>query len=1490
MGGGSWVRLSPDKGSHLVTAGAGKAKSVGRVGDGNKRIQDAVSSGTKSGERCDRFEPVLDSGNLSIKAEATDKPQKTNLSRRGDKSSLSTEEKLKLEKPRPASGTTSAPVSMAVLDDAASSNADVDPLARLECGESGGKSVSVGLSVSSSETSNSVMPSGIDESLSKRGGESSSVTWGELPRLVESNRRKKSWVAGAVRAARSLEQAFLGFLGIDPLAGFKKELDKINALETEARQLSKGITPEQFKTDPKLRQEVTKAFRLKTAEFKQRLEQGETLEDIRPEAYAIAREAARLVTGMRPYDVQVLGALAMDSGYVAEMKTGEGKTLTEVLPVYLNALAGKGVHVVTVNETLAKRDKEWMGPVYEMLGLSTGLVLESMSPEEKRKGYGADVTYITNQTLGFDYLRDRKAVDPAQKVQRPPFFALVDEVDEVLIDEARTPLIISERSKPAADEYRVFADVVASLKPGIHYKVDRKTHSAWLTENGQNWVENELTIIDAGEHLKRLDASARWAQKVLALSAEGGSGFLEQATRTIKERMLFCNRLWGDDVGKEQAYKALLESWARSRMSNKKVALEQLEDVAKGFEEPVNVPPADIYAAYVDLMEARETQAIAASLKENKTEVLATANRVLGDYKTEYKKYEHILHQATKMREYLSAEDEAKSALDAYTAREPGLWSRIRDSLTGHTDEGKPQFVQSVERELERKLEKARKAREEFGRTFEHYSLYPHILAEDTGELLAGFGIDDPEQQVLMAQVLDRWQSKPPEDPEEGYQELIRALGKEEDLSPGLRESVWKTASGLWEAYHRQSRIPYLQKALEAQALFRKGKDYTVEDGEVKIIDEFKGRISEGRRYNNGLHQALEAKEGLAIKPEQRPTASITYPNLFRRYPRLAGMSGTAKTSEEEFLKLYGLKVVQIPTNKPVARVDEPDVVFRTAEEKFQAVVDEVRRCFLEGQPVLVGTRSVEVNRYLSALLWKAGIPNQALNAESVKGNTEEENRILAGAGRSGMVTVATNMAGRGVDIKPDLVNFKKLAITVAQATYDGKPVVVDLDDRKQAEELASWLTMSNRQTSQQIGELYGLAEGEIPVDQRGLPDKELSGFQDPGKQARLVELKKQLIPYRIVEDDAIKPPRAGEVVIRVAPRGWDESEGVLHLKGEDYPTGGLMVIGTERHFSRRIDDQLIGRSGRQGDPGRSRFFLSLDDELLRVYGGSALRRVFDALGVKAGEGISDKKLDKFIAKAQKAVENVNYSMRENTTKYDQVLNKHRELFYDLREQVVAAADSKSGFDLPATIVDWAAQTVVRKLTADYLPPSGSYKAEDVNAALREVCKDLELPPVQLTHHGKISSKRLEELISGRLSELYTKAHEALGQVNAGSVPSPRTDPKARLNLFIRKNVLMTMDHAWTDHLEEMDNLKDALMRGMQVVYAGEEGENSPVYYSQSMEPIDKYRAQAFYVFRSLIYKVQEEVTRRVLGGILREAQAEGRGLNPPAAPRSEVA
>ena len=817
---------------------------------------------------------------------------------------------------------------------------------------------------------------------------------------------------------------------IDPI------VRKIEALEEEY----KGLTDAQLQA--------------KTAEFKERYQKGETLDDLLPEAFATCREAADRVLGLRPYRVQLIGGVILHQGRIAEMKTGEGKTLVATLPAYLNALSGEGVHIVTVNDYLAKRDSDWMGKVYRFLGLTVGLVIHGVDPVGKKAAYNADITYGTNNEFGFDYLRDNMAIYKAELMQRGHAFAIVDEVDSILIDEARTPLIISGMGEQSTQLYTLADNFAASLKGLVKATVDDK--------------EEEADDIDA-------DYVVNEKARAVTLTARG---------------------------------------------------------IAKA-EKAFNV--------------------------EN---------------------------------------------------------------------------------------------------------------------------LSDPENTTL--------------------------------------------------SHH-------INQAIRARGLMKRDIDYVVKDGEVIIVDEFTGRLMYGRRYNDGLHQAIEAKEKVTVARESKTLATITFQNYFRLYRKLSGMTGTALTEEEEFNATYQLDIVEVPTNKPLIRVDHPDEVYKNTTGKYHAIVRQIAACHEKGQPVLAGTTSIEKSEVLSKLLTKQGIKHNVLNAK----NHEKEAEIVAQAGKFGAVTVATNMAGRGTDIM-----------------LGGN--VEFLADAKLK------------------------SEGYSPDD---TPDEYEKRW--PGT---LAEIKEQV---------------------------KDEHEEVVEL-------GGLYVLGTERHESRRIDNQLRGRSGRQGDPGESRFYLSLEDDLMRLFNTQLVARVM-AKGMPEGEPIEAKSVSKGVRTAQKAVESRNFEIRKNVLKYDDVMNKQRTVIYAERQAVLKGEDihedilkfiddtvlsyikgANKGSDKPK---DWDWEGLFKALNAVYPIAVDPEAAKDAVSKLK----------------GDKAIVALQELIVSDAKDQYADFEAKLGEEG--------------LRQLERRVVLAVLDRKWREHLYEMDYLKDGIgLRGM-----------------GQRDPLVEYQREGYQMYNSMIEAIKEE-------------------------------
>ena len=777
----------------------------------------------------------------------------------------------------------------------------------------------------------------------------------------------------------------------------------------------------------------------KTAEFRRRLEEGEALDALLPEAFATVREASRRVMGMRHYDVQLIGGMTLHEGRIAEMKTGEGKTLVATASVYLNALPGKGVHVVTVNDYLASRDAEWMGKLYRFLGLTIGVVVAGQPPEEKRAAYQADITYGTNNEFGFDYLRDNMAFSIEDKVQRGLNYAIVDEVDSILIDEARTPLIISGAAEDSSKLYQAVNDLVPSLEKG---EVD------------------------------------------------------------------------------------------------------------------------------------------------------------------------------------------------------------------------------------------------------------------EAGEASGDFTIDEKSRQVELT-----------ESGHEKVEELLLGRGL---LQEG--ESLYSAAN--------LSLLHHVHSALRAHHLFQKDVDYIVQGGQVVIVDEHTGRTMPGRRWSEGLHQAIEAKEGLKIQAESQTLASTTFQNYFRLYENLAGMTGTADTEAFEFRQIYGLDVVVIPPNKPIQRIDYNDLVYLTQEEKFHAIIDEIKDVTSEGRPVLVGTASIEASELLSMLLKKARIDHKILNAKQ----HESEAQIIAQAGRPGAVTIATNMAGRGTDI-----------------VLGG-----------------NW-------------------------------EHEVAGLDNPSE----------------------------EEVARIKAEWTERHTQVLDA-------GGLHIVGTERHESRRIDNQLRGRAGRQGDPGSSRFFLSLEDNLMRIFAPERVKNLMQAMGMKKGEAIEHRMVSNAIEKSQRKVEGRNFDMRKTLLEYDDVANDQRTVIYDQRNEVMASNDISE-------MVDTIRADVVDALISEFIPPKSMPEQWDVAGLEAQLQSEMAVDlPVQkwLEEDNKLYEENLRQKILDAIVAEYRSKEEIAGA--------------EAMRKFEKQVFLQVLDTLWKEHLSNMDHLRRGIhLRG----------------YAQK-NPKQEYKREAFNLFETMLDTMKRDVAR----------------------------
>ena len=833
-------------------------------------------------------------------------------------------------------------------------------------------------------------------------------------------------------------------------------VDKVEALEDEYRAL----------TDAQLR--------AKTDEFKERYAQGESLDDLLPEAFATVREAADRVLGLRPYRVQLVGGVVLHQGRIAEMKTGEGKTLVATLPAYLNALTGKGVHIVTVNDYLAKRDSEWMGKVHRFLGLKVGLIIHGLNTKERQEAYAADITYGTNNEMGFDYLRDNMCIYSSELVQRGHAFAIVDEVDSILIDEARTPLIISGQGEKSTQLYDMAEMLVSRMRKRVVAEVDAKEEES-ETEEADYIVDEKA--------------------KTATLTARG---------------------------------------------------------IAKAEE------------------------------------------------------FFHL------------------------------------DNLS------------------------------------------------------------DPENSTI--------------------------------------------------SHH-------INQAIKAHGVMKRDIDYVVKDGEVIIVDEFTGRLMFGRRYSAGLHQAIEAKEHVSVNSENKTLATITFQNYFRLYGKLSGMTGTAMTEQEEFGTIYNLDIIEIPTNRPVARIDHHDSVYKTMEGKYRAVIAQVKECHEKGQPVLVGTVSIEKNETLSRLLTREGIRHNVLNAK----NHEKEAEIVAQAGKLGAVTVATNMAGRGTDI-----------MLGGNAEYLAK---ADLVKAGYSEEVITDATGYAETDNQEILE------------------------------ARALFAERMAYHKSIISQEAEK--------VRAA--------------------GGLFIIGTERHDSRRIDNQLRGRAGRQGDPGESRFYISLEDDLMRLFGGERIQNMMEKISLDEDTPLESKMLTKAIENSQTTVESRNFQSRKSVLEYDDVMNKQREIIYGQRRQVL------DGKDIQETILTMMHTTIGNEVGMAF-----GEKTHLDEAGYQELLRSLE---GQFFPKDAVAIPDAASLSSDELTERFCEAAEKTYEAKEAEVTSPIMRELERVIL------LRVVDEYWMDHIDAMDDLKQGIRLR---AYA-------------NTDPIVAYKQESLSMFEEMIAAIQAETVRRLFSVRLRK-------------------
>ena len=1105
---------------------------------------------------------------------------------------------------------------------------------------------------------------------------------------------KPGWSAAETGFRTRFGHGLLNLVGQgNPAMAHLAEVEEINALESTTSSLS------------------DEQLRAKTDEFKARLTGGESLHEIRPEAFAVAREACARVVKMRPRDVQILAGISLDEGQVAQMATGEGKTLAAVAPAYLNALKGKGVHVVTVNDTLATRDAAKMGPVYEFLGLSVDVTNSKKNVADKRQAYLADITYGSNDVFGFDYLSDLKAKHPDQRIDaREPYFALVDEVDQVLIDEANTPLIIASPGDEPSVDYRIFSNLVKSMRPLHDIRVDQDSHSVFLTESGMDYVNNELSLHESLKALKAAGPDAEASRYAM----EWGRAAMEsrQLIRKASEVELKIDKMDRQHPGFFGRMFQHVRSWL-------------------GLE--VEYDPLQMRAMKGELK----------SLAAQREELM----KPYPDYNLWAPAHMHRVG-------YLQSALEAQALFyrDEDYAVIPGPLDRLQERA-GIDEAGLFQMAAEGVRV---------------------------VVGGDTAPVY-----EAPSKEILIPAGLVE------EDPPgaETIAELRQAFTQAQQANPGQQAPPEMKNLGL-EVWRRIARDQRGQPLAER---------------EIKLIDEFKGRIGEGRRLTLGLHQALEAKEGLKIRPENRTLASVQYPRFFSRYPKFAGMTGTALSAKDEFKEAFGLDVSVIPRHLPLRRDDLDDLTFRHRDARDRAAVAEAIEKFEEGVPVLLVTPKVEHNQEVSDLLTQAGIPHQVLNTKSVKNSTSEELSIVSRSGRSGSVLVATNMAGRGQDFKHDKINYKKLSIHLERLTRSGEAVSVRITKPSEAERLIEWLDLG----------------------------------QEQGHN----------IPW------SYQKREPGSVQLLVGGEGPCDIEARQEFAGE-----GVAVIALGRNGARRIDDQVVGRTGRQGGPGESRFWNSLEDDT--VVRHTDKKRLTDLKGRLQDR---DPALTRVVEKAQFINEQVRLSARIDLQKYDGVLEPARKAFYKYRDQLVDSRPwekSDSPLKLDQEFMKWASDSVselaLRELLATPSQPVHTISEDQVKAVLRA---DLPLEPARATEVLQRAGRSLGLELSVsptqavRPSDLIDIAGEGVEKV----LDFARSDlSDAEVDQALQSGMLRGLDLGWASFLEAGELLKQSLQ--FQTL--------------AEKDPFQEFKLRIHDTYVASVREMRAEGTRQTMRELIARAQA----------------